>query len=347
MRSDKNKKISACYIVKNEAERLALSLKNQRGVNEIIIVDTGSTDNTLDVAKNFGAKIFQTVWADDFSTPRNLALSQATGDWIIFLDADEYFTASTAENLRGVIEKIDGTEVNGLLVYLVNIDTADDDKILDTTFVLRIYRNLNGLAYVGKIHEELRLDGKNLPNVIPLPPKFLTLNHTGYSANLNKAKAERNLKLLLEELAQTDEPQRIYGYIAQCYNGLEDFVNAEKFAKLDIESGLRRSTFSSSSYRILLDILSRDSTRLEERKNFAMMAAEDFPDLPDFLAELAECYAAQKDFESAIILMTGALENFAKYDGIEPSIFDEQQVIVARQRIRFWTQKFAESLLPR
>ena len=343
MRTGKIKKISACYIVKNEAERLALSLKNLRGIDEIIIVDTGSTDNTLEVAKKFGAKIFCTNWADDFSTPRNLALSQATGDWIIFLDADEYFTAATADNLRSVIESIDATAANGLLIYLVNIDTADGDKILDTTFVLRIYRNLNGLAYVGKIHEELRLDGKSLTNIIPLPPKFLTLNHTGYSATLNKAKAARNLKMLLEELAQTNEPQRIYGYIAQCYNGLEDFINAEKFAKLDIESGVRRSTFSSSSYRILLDILSKDSTRLEERQNFAMMAAEDFPDLPDFLAELAECYAAQKNFEAAIILMTGALENFAKYDGIEPSIFDEVRANLARQRIKIWTREFIKN----
>lgn len=340
MGSDNGKKISACYIVKNEAERLALSLKNLRGVDEIIIVDTGSTDTTLEVAKSFDAKIFYKAWADDFSAPRNFALSQATGDWIIFLDADEYFTELTAENLRSVIEKVDGTKTNGLLIYLVNIDTSNGDKILDTAFVLRIYRNLRGLEYVGKIHEELRLNGKSLTNLIPLPPKFLTLNHTGYSATLNKTKAARNLKLLLAELQQTDEPQRIYGYIAQCYNGLEDFVNAEKFAKLDIETGVRSSTFSSSSYRILLDILSKDSTRFEERKNFAMMAAEDFPDLPDFLAELAECYAAQKNFEAAIILMTGALENFANYDGVETSIFDEERANLARQRLKDWIKIF-------
>lgn len=340
MGSSNSKKISACYIVKNEAERLKLSLKNLRGVDEIIIVDTGSTDNTLEVAKSFGAKIFNTEWTDDFSTPRNLALSQATGDWIIFLDADEYFTESTANNLRNVIEKVDATPTNGLLIYLVNIDVEKGDKILDTTFVLRIYRNLRGLSYFGKIHEELRLDEKSLSNVIPLPPKFLTLYHTGYSSTLNKIKAERNLKLLLAELKTTNEPRRIYGYIAQCYNGLEDFVNAEKFAKLDIETGVRNSTFSSSSYRILLDILSKDTARFEERKSFAMQAAEDFPDLPDFLAELAECYAAQKNFEAAIILMTGALENFANYDGIEPSIFDEQRANIARQHIKIWTKNF-------
>ncbi len=90
----------------------------------------------------------------------------------------------------------------------------------------------------------------------------------------------------------------------------------------------------------MLDILSKDTARFEERKSFAMQAAEDFPDLPDFLAELAECYAAQKNFEAAIILMTGALENFANYDGIEPSIFDEQRANIARQHIKIWTKNF-------
>ena len=60
-------------------------------VDEIVVVDTGSTDNTIEVAKSYGAKVFESPWNNDFSTPRNMALENATGDWIIFLDADEYF----------------------------------------------------------------------------------------------------------------------------------------------------------------------------------------------------------------------------------------------------------------
>ena len=97
-------KITACYIVKNEAENLVKSIKSlKKQVNEIVVVDTGSTDNTIVVARKLGAKIYSFPWQDDFSKARNFALSKAKGDWLVLLDADEYFTAKTAGNIRQVI----------------------------------------------------------------------------------------------------------------------------------------------------------------------------------------------------------------------------------------------------
>ena len=335
-------KISACYIVKNESENLKTSLKSLFGqVDEIILVDTGSIDDTIKIAKSFGAKIFYETWNDDFSAPRNVALHHAAGDWIIFLDADEYFTADTAKNIRPVIEKISPMNINGLMINLINVDVNDGNKILDANYLLRIFRNLDGLGYVGKIHEELRFRGKNLSEIIPLPKNFLTLIHTGYSAAFNRSKAERNLKLLLTELETN--PARVYGYIAQCYNGLDDFFNAEKFAKLDIESGVKHSTFSSSSYRILLDILAREN-RLDERIIFAERAIKNFPALPDFYAELAECYAAKNNLEDAALMMSLALDKFKIYDGVETSIFNDELAEIAANRINFWLKKIAAGL---
>lgn len=332
-------KISVCYIVKNEEKNLRQSLESLNNVaDEIIVVDTGSVDGTVNVAESFGAKIFRVFWWDDFSAARNVALSQATGDWIIFLDADEYFTESTAKNIRFVIEKFHRTKINGLMIYLINVDADKNNKILDSTFLLRIFRNLRGLAYVGKIHEVLCLDGKELTNLFALPPKFLTLIHTGYSTYLNRDKAERNLKMIWSEMESTDSPQKFFGYLAQCYSGLDDFKNAEEFAKLDIEFGANRSTFSSSSYRILLDILSRDKYRLNERTKIARQAAENFCDQPDFHAELAECLAAQGNIESAIKSMTTALKKYQTYNGIETSIFNDELAAVARQRINSWRE---------
>ena len=330
-------KISACYIVKDDAENLRTSLESLRGIDEIIVVDTGSTDHTVRVAEIFNAQVFHTDWNDDFSAPRNLALSKTTGDWVVFLDADEYFTKETADNLRYFLEKISTHNFNGLMINRINIDADDNNKVLDSTYVLRVFRNRRGLSYVGKIHEELRIDGKDLTGLLIVPEKFLMLIHTGYSKSVNREKAERNLKLLLAEL--DENPERVYGYIAQCYNGLDDKDNAEKFAKLDIESGVKASTFASSSYRILLDILSRDENRLDERKTFAEKAVKDFPKLPDFEAELAECLAAQGNFEDAISAMTQALEKFKVYNDVETSIFDENRADFARQRINLWRTK--------
>lgn len=337
----KNKlKISACYIVKNNAADLEISLRSlKKYVDEIIVTDTGSTDDTVKVAEKFGAKIFHYEWNDDFAAARNFALSKVSGDTIIFLDADEFFTNLTAKNIRPVIERAAQAKKNALLINLVNIDRDNGNKILDDTYCLRIFKNLPGLHYVGKIHEELRVGEKNISEVVFVPQDVLQIFHTGYSTSISREKAERNLKMLLAELEETNEPQRIYGYIAECYDGLGDSVNAEKFARLDIGSGKKNTTFESTSYRIMLKILARDSGRTDERKIFAEKAVEDFPDLPEFVAELAECNAVAGDFKKAIELGKTALKKFENYRQTEPTTFDAESAKFLEQRIKLWSAR--------
>lgn len=347
LRKIKNKqkklKISACYIVKNSEEDLKISIESlKHAVDEIIVVDTGSTDKTVEVAKNFGAKVFFREWDNDFSAPRNLAISKATGDWIIFLDSDEFFTEETKKNIRPVIERLEEVKKQGLLVHLVNIDKNFDNKILDTSFVMRIMKNQQGFHYFGKIHEEPRIYENIFENVTVAPPNILTIFHTGYSSTVNKSKAERNLKILLEEFSETNEPQRIYGYIAECYDGLEDYVNAEKFAKLDIESGTAKKNLGARSYRILLSILAKDISRIDEREKFVTVAVKDFPEMPEFTAELAECFAMKKNFQKAIETMQSAIQKFRNYKKIEPTQFNENIVQFAESRINLWTKKLLQ-----
>lgn len=154
-------KISTCYIVKNEAENLAKSIKSLKTqVNEIVVVDTGSTDNTITVARKLGARVYSFPWQENFSKARNFALSKAKGDWLILLDADEYFTAKTAGNIRQVIRQ--AQQADGLLIQMVNYD-VDKAEIQDYFYQLRIVRNQQGLHYEGKIHEELKLsEGKSM-----------------------------------------------------------------------------------------------------------------------------------------------------------------------------------------
>ena len=98
-------KITGCYIVKNEAEVLARSLESIAGeVDELVIVDTGSTDDTVAVAKSYGATVLRYKWCDDFAAARNYALAHLRGEWVVFLDADEYFTVDTKKNLRKIVE---------------------------------------------------------------------------------------------------------------------------------------------------------------------------------------------------------------------------------------------------
>lgn len=92
-------KISTCLIVKNEADNIGRCLDSIKDIsNEIIVVDTGSTDNTKEIALKIGAKIFDYQWDNNFSKAKNYALSKATGDWIVFPDADEYLDANSLKS---------------------------------------------------------------------------------------------------------------------------------------------------------------------------------------------------------------------------------------------------------
>ena len=133
-------KVSACWIVKNDAKRLGTSIGSvKQFVDELIVVDTGSTDNTIETARNLGAKIFQQPWADDFSAPRNLAIENATGDWILFLDSDEFIPAELAFNLRPAINIAVQQKKHAMLINLVNVDTDKHNDIIDSTYLCRIF----------------------------------------------------------------------------------------------------------------------------------------------------------------------------------------------------------------
>lgn len=330
-------KISACYIVKNAAEDLSRSLESIKNfVDEIILVDTGSTDSTVEVAKSFGAKIFHEPWQNDFSAPRNKAIREASGDWIVFLDADEFFVNDTSKNLRAAIKIAQKAKAQGLIVKWINVDKDNDFAVINSTYVLRIFENAPNVHYVGKIHEDVYAGDEPL-NRTTAPAALLTLHHTGYSKSLSRDKAERNLKLLLEELETTDKPERIYAYLADAYYALEDWANVEKFARLDLST---RKNLSNRPARLLIECLEKDSARSEECFEVSKLAVERYPSVPEFSAKLANCFARKEDYRAAVDEMKRAIEKFKNYgEQFESTNFDEGKVKVAQLLIDDWQKK--------
>jgi GT2 family glycosyltransferase/Flp pilus assembly protein TadD/predicted SAM-dependent methyltransferase/predicted O-methyltransferase YrrM len=105
-KASKKNTLSVCMIVKNEEKNIVKCLKSVRAiVDEMIIVDTGSTDKTKDIAKIFGAKVFDFPWTGDFSLARNHSLAQASGDWILILDADEVISTLDHKRLLKTIDR--------------------------------------------------------------------------------------------------------------------------------------------------------------------------------------------------------------------------------------------------
>ena len=329
--------LSACYIVKNEEKTLARSLASiQSDVDEIVVVDTGSVDATKAAAQSFGATVVDFAWQDDFAAARNQALELAKGDWVLFLDADEYVSASTRGKLRQIIES--QPEKNVLLLTMRNIDSETGEELL-TFSAPRLFRHKKSFRYAGRIHEQLLDAGQPIQQVAWIPGSELCLLHTGYSAQLAPVKAGRNLALLQRELRETDQPERWYMYLAETYDVLGEREKAMEYARLDIAGGRQQVTYASRSYRILLRCLAEPGEAVEERLSVARQAVRDFPELPEFWAELAEALAAAGDFQAASIAMETALQKRDSYAGQEPMCFSEAMCAMGRQRLAFWQGK--------
>ncbi len=332
--------LSACYIVRNEAANLARSLESIAGeVDEIIVVDTGSLDDSIKIAESYGAKVFSVPWPDDFSKARNISLAKASGEWILVVDADEYFPDGMSRNLRRILSRVD-KDTDLLLLTRRELDEGTGKIIMDSC-VPRLLRRVDGLAYEGAIHEEPRHNGRPIEHIGTVPAEELLMMHTGYSTNLTQAKGERNLSFLKKELESGCPRDSIYMYLAETYDGLGNCREAEKYAWLDVRTGRKPFAFASRSYRILLRLLAKRPEAYRKRKEAAFMAVRDFPELPEFHAEYAECLGLGLDYQGAIRENKKALALYADRGtgtGLEPSTFDSTTANLIEARLKMWIQ---------
>jgi tetratricopeptide (TPR) repeat protein len=148
-----NKKISLCMIVKDEEKNLQRCLLSVQGaVDEIIIVDTGSTDHTLDTAKRFSAKVQAFPWNGNFSDARNASLELATGEWVLFLDADEALAEESGPVLRQVVAD---TTIDGYLIKIISYMGDESYSQWSTDMVFRLFRNRPDYRFRGAVHEQV------------------------------------------------------------------------------------------------------------------------------------------------------------------------------------------------
>lgn len=172
-------KVSYAFIVKNEEDHLENALKSIEGADEIVIVDTGSTDRTLEIARKYTDKIFEFPWIDDFAAARNFAISKCTGDWVQSIDADHWMLSSV-EEVRAEAERAE--KEGHASVWVASVSNGELFSHYSTTLFKR-----EGAFWTGKVHEYLT----------PRPTFYSTVRKaTGYSIN-HKRDPDRNLRILL------------------------------------------------------------------------------------------------------------------------------------------------------
>lgn len=187
--------LSLSMIVKNEEEDLPGCLDSVKGAaDEIILVDTGSTDKTIEIAKKYGAKIFNFEWIKDFSAARNFALSKSSGRWILYLDADERLSTQSVSELKKIIA---GDSKTGVYCNVNSINQVGSES--GTMQYIRLFKNSPGIEFTGKVHEQI--DRSLIKNGYNIVTSDIEIIHTGYSADpvILKEKALRNFELLTEQ----------------------------------------------------------------------------------------------------------------------------------------------------
>jgi glycosyltransferase involved in cell wall biosynthesis/SAM-dependent methyltransferase len=219
-------RLSVCLIVKNEEKFLSQCLASIRDIaRQIVVVDTGSNDQTVAIAKEYGAEVYEFAWTDDFSAARNAALERATGDWVLMLDADEELSEASCQVLQAHL-----ADPAVIAWRLPIIDAGRESE--GCCYVPRLYRNAPGLFYIGRVHEqvftsiEVRRQEWGLENRLGEAP----LLHHGYRPEVvkDRNKIERNLRLLETAILEMpDEPNLLMNY------GLELARSGQADAGLD------------------------------------------------------------------------------------------------------------------
>lgn len=323
-------KITALSIVKNEEENIVKSINSYKdAVDEIIIVDTGSIDNTKKVCLDLGCQVFDYKWKDDFADARNFALSLVNTDWVLFLDADEYFSPALTSTFRQCLKELEDNNVDILKILTYNID-RNTGKILHTSYGLKLFKNNQNFKYKGRIHEYLDFDENEVTGVLT---NSFVLMHTGYSSDIIMKKPERNLKILKIKEQNNELTTKDYYYLMRETLSLNKYDEARKYRDIffnqpDYKDIIDNMDIGYMAYIYNYILMIMDNASYNEKVSYLSNIIKEY-DIPDFYYNLAVLYM-ETDYDIAYNLFMESIasnnrlintDRYNNYCFYEPKIY--------------------------
>jgi len=302
-------RLSQVMIVKNEERNIKRALSWAKDIAfEQIVVDTGSTDRTVEIAKQMGAKIFHFEWINDFSAAKNFAIDQAQGDWIAFLDADEYFSTKDTKKIMPFLKYVmedRALREKWLVIQCPWAQIDETGKVFSMFTQERLFRNLPGLRYEGRIHEKLNVHVDNTVH-----GDDITIMHTGYSdeSHSETNKIERNIKMLEVEVKENPDNATYKGYLAEAlkakaekagnYSESSDKIEALFYEAIDEKHDVL-PLVRKNAYMNLLQTFSENPEKFDECKKLCENALEIYPNDLDFEYYYAVALHGKGEYEEA------------------------------------------------
>ncbi len=289
----KKSTLSLCMIVKNEEKYLAKCLKSVRDVvDEMIIVDTGSTDKTADIGRVFGAKIFNFPWKGDFAAARNHSLAQATGDWILILDADEGISSRDFAELEALIQKPSASPAaylimtrnyidnSGIIGWTQNVgqypEEAGGGWIASAK--VRLFKRRGDIVFSNPVHE--LVEDSLQKAEIPILKSNIVVHHYG-KLDTGRDLLKSEAYYLLGKMKYESDPTNMK-YIYELAKQAQELRKYEEAVQLWLE---------------LLALLRENP----ESPGYKTIAAISYGDpLPEIYIQLASAYVMLDRFEDAL-----------------------------------------------
>lgn len=322
-------RLSQCMIVKNEEDDIERALSWGRDIMcEQIVVDTGSTDRTVEIAERMGAKVYHFKWINDFSAAKNYAIEQAKGNWIAFCDADEYLDEKSVAALKQFLAKANANAKGNAAIVrskLVNYD--DDGTIFHFCTQGRFFTNHPKLRYVGAIHEDLYFLGEKSTHTVYDATAEITIHHTGYASKTvaAKAKGQRNIEALRAELEKNPNEIVYKGYLAESLRLMQQLDESTPLFEEVVNTDPSQyyhphfNNIYSNAFRYLMDAYSRTHEPLDKIEALHKKAVEAYPDIPDVDYYMGNAIFYYKDYERALPYYLEAEKKCDAYNGILPS----------------------------
>lgn len=268
-----SKRVSLCLIVKNEETNVKACIEPLRAlVDEIVVIDTGSTDATKSIARDLGARVFDFAWCDDFAAARNEWSKHATGDFILMLDADDRVSQSEIEKLRVLLERVEDGACYMMTCVCLTIDGGVGCEVEQ----VRLYPNKPEHRWKHRVHEQIT--ESLFATGVKLEKTDIRVVHTGYlREEMVEKKSERNLRLV--EMDCADHPTSPFAHFNRASMLVDIGRHDEAIVALHLcQAFIPQSSPAAPRVRTLLARAHRDSGRLHDALDEARSGRAIFPE---------------------------------------------------------------------
>lgn len=319
--------ISVCIIAKNEEAYLEECLKRLTKYDwEIVIVDTGSTDRTLEIAQKYTSSVYSFTWMDDFSAARNYSISKAKNDYILALDCDEYLEEN--EQTAEIISKLPSYITEGQIGMFIRRSSTMGNSSSENNgssktvsgmvneYIMRFFHR-SKMHFEGRIHEQLVSKNGSSKDYVFIPLSFY---HMGYETpEIRRRKAERNIGLLEVELTLSPNDPYTLFQLGQSYFGMADYSKAlpyfDKALSMELDEQAEYVQTLVESYGYCLLYLKQYKQALELEGVYSIFAKRaDFVFLMGLIYMNNALFSqAIQEFEKATTIINYSVEGVNSY----------------------------------